>query len=148
MKYVILLINLLMSLTLVLGCGDKKMNGASESPNVVATWDVSSLRIFYKDDPYKLARLALDELRTMNASLINSQNLKLLFKTAKYKKGTPMLKSVYFGLLELADGSIEKLIISNYGGFFLRINQNEGYYYFETNSQERKMWDDFIKGRY
>ena len=110
---------------------------------LLESWNVKSIKIYWGQSAYDLINLSDGALELHRAIEVKDPVLSSLFKAAKYKNAKVLLKGTTLGIVKLDDGLMKKIIISNYGGFFLLPDQPGGYYYFDND--ERKVWDNILR---
>lgn len=127
---------------LLIGCGQD----VHKEQKMKLNWDVESVRVYGSYDLGEMKRVADKDLQSQKNVIVKDERLTALFRSAIFDKRWSIWKGGDLGLVNLKDGRIVRIAISNYGGYF-HIAGQTGFYFFD-NSKDRELWEYLFFGQW
>lgn len=110
--------------------------------NQTKQWNIYAL-----NNSSNVFTMPIDSIRTLRGVPLNDDTMHILLKSVKllHVPSSPAWMGCYLTSCEDEKGKLIKIVISQYGGFFL--NSNDGDYY-QLDAASTRLWLDYIRRTY
>jgi len=120
----------------------------SDTAGTSVKWDdTKNWKIYALNNSAKVFTISVDSIKPLNGDPLNDDSVHIFLRSAKilHVPTSPAWMGCYLTSCENRNGQLMKIVISQYGGFFL--NAYDGYYY-QLDANLTRPWLDYMRRAY
>jgi hypothetical protein len=120
----------------------------SDTAGTTVKWDnTKNWKIYALNNSTKVFAISVDSIKALNGVSLGDDSMHIILESAKilHVPASPAWMGCYLTSCENEKGALMKIVVSQYGGFFL--NDYDGNYY-QLDASPTRLWLNYMRRAY